>query len=140
MSSRGGFSIVEALMETVSVGALLLMVALFVVQSEMAVSRLAEVRAERHYTALKLDLQQVAERQIRHFLERDAFAVSTDALNFEGTEGSRISVTASGGGWAAAASHDALGPSAGCAIYHGTPVETELPVLPSAPLQVACTD
>lgn len=139
MARKKRFLLAEFMMEAVCVTALVVMVALFGIQSGNAVSSLSEDRADRMLAAMKGDLERVAEKQLLHYLDSSEFAESPEDLSFESTTGVAIRVTASPSGWSATASHEELGDGYGCAIFFGSVQRPDDPVMPSAPGQVACT-
>jgi hypothetical protein len=132
--------LLDRLMDAVSVTASLVMLALIGIQSTRAVSSLGEARADRHFAAMKGDLAAVAEGQILHYLDSSEFAESPADLSFVGTDGVAIAMTSSEAGWAATASHVALGSEHGCAVYFGVGPVPDGPAVPEAPGQVACTE
>jgi hypothetical protein len=140
MANGKDSALLEFLMDAVSVTALLVMVALIGVQSTRAVSSLGQARADRHFAAMKADLAAVTERQILHYLDASEFAESPEDLSFVGSDGVAIAVTSSDEGWAATASHVALGSEHGCAVFFGVAPIPDGPAVPEAPGQVACTE
>ena len=110
------FVLIEFMMEAVCVTALIVMVALFGIQSSTAVSSLSEDRADRMLAAMKGDLERVAEQQVLHYLDSSEFAPSPEALAFVSTTGVDIEVTASSSGWSATASHAQLGDDVGAIL------------------------
>ena len=96
-------------MEVVCVTGLIVMVALFGVQSSTAVSSLSEERGERMLADVKGDLERVAEEQFLHYLDSSEFARSPEDLAFVSTVGVAVEVQASRSGWSATGSHAELG-------------------------------
>lgn len=134
-----GFVVVEFLMQGLSIGGILVVLAMIAVQSGMATSRVSTTRAEAHMAAVKSDLQNLSDRQAIHYADVASFAGSLVALSFENSEGVAIDLEASPSGWSGVATHEALGKGFGCAFYIGAvPAPTE-PVRPAAPGEVACT-
>ena len=134
-----GFVVVEFLMQGLSLGGILVVLAMIAVQSGMATSRASTTRAEAHMAAVKADLQNLSDRQAIHYADVAAFAASLSALQFQNTDGVAIELETSPSGWSGVATHEALGKSYGCTFYvGGVPVPTE-PVRPAAPGEVACT-
>ena len=130
MARKKRFLLTEFMMETVCVTALVVMVALFGVQSGTAVSSLSEDRAERMLAAMKGDLERVAEEQLLHYLDSSEFAGSPEDLAFVSTTGVAIEVTASPSGWSATASHEELGDAYGCAIFFLSLIHISEPTRP----------
>lgn len=139
MARKKRFLLTEFMMEAVCVTGLVVMVALFGVQSGTAVSSLSENRADRMLAAMKGDLERVAEQQLLHYLDSSEFAGSPEDLEFVSTTGVAIEVTASPSGWSAIASHAELGDGFGCAVFFGSVQRPDGPVMPSSPGQVVCT-
>ena len=139
MAREKRFVLIEFMMEAVCVMALIVMVALFGVQSSTAVSSLSEDRADRMLAAVKGDLERVAEQQVLHYLDSSEFARSPEDLAFVSSTGVAIEVTATPSGWSATASHERLGDDYGCAVLFGSVQRPADPVMPSAPGQVVCT-
>lgn len=140
MADRNDDALLDRLMDAVAVTALVVMVALIGVQSTRAVSSLGQARADRHFAAMKADLADVAERQVLHYLDASEFAETAEDLAFEGTDGVAISMVSTDAGWAATASHTALGAGHGCAVFFGLGPAPDGPARPEAPGQVACTE
>ena len=103
MAGNSRFVLIELLMEAVCVTALLLMIALIGFQSSTAASALTADRADRHLTAMKSDLQRVAEQQVLHYLDASEFAHSSEDLRFVSSDGVAIELTGSEAGWSATA-------------------------------------
>ena len=122
MASREGFALTETLMEVLSV---------------TGVSR---DREDRLVETVRSELVRFTEDQVLHYLAADEFAESPEALAFDPAEGIEIRVSTGKAGWSATAAHEALGRSAGCAVYFGDAVPPPVPVRPAAPGEVACTD
>lgn len=139
MARKKRFLLTEFMMEAVCVTGLVVMIALFGVQSGTAVSSLSENRADRMLAAMRGDLERVAEQQLLHYLDSSEFARSPEDLAFVSTTGVAIEVTASSSGWSAIASHEELGDGYGCAVFFGSVQRLASPVMPSSPGQVACT-
>ena len=140
MAREKGFVLVEFMMEVVCVTGLIVMVALFGVQSSTVVSSLSEERGERMLAAVKGDLERVVEEQALHYLDSSEFARSPEDLAFVSTIGVAIEVQASPSGWSATASHEELGEGVGCAVFYGSVQRPSDPVAPSSPGQVFCTE
>ena len=140
MARKPRFVLIEFLMEAVCVTALVAMLALIGVQSSSAVSSLSDRRSAQHLAEAKSALQQVAERQVLHFLDSSEFATSSDDLKLASSSDVAIELTVSGDGWSATASHDRLGDGYGCAVYFGTVPPSAGPVTPNVPGEVHCTE
>lgn len=127
-------------MDAVAVTALLVMLALIGIESARAVSSFGQARAQRHFAAMKADLVAVAEQQMLHYLDAAEFAASPEALSFVSSEGVAIALSRTDTGWAASASHAALGSERGCAVFFGFAPAPDGPAVPDTPGQVACTE
>ncbi len=140
MDGQRRYSVVGLLAKGLSVGALLLMIAVFGIYFTVSASRLSDIRAERLISELRRDLERTAERQVLHFLDEEVFSSSFETLALRRKEGVVFSLNGTEEGWSATASHVALGTDRGCAVFLGSvPAPTD-PVEPSMPGQVACTD
>lgn len=140
MPNKTRFNLLEFLMQSLSISAMVVMVMLVGVQSSLAMSRVSTIRAEQRFAAMKWDLRRVAEQQVLYYLDEDAFTDSPSDLRVEGTDGVVLSLTASESGWSGVASHDALGDGHGCAIFFGRVPAPTGPASPVTAGEVACTD
>ena len=83
-------------------------------------------REKAYFAAMKSDLKNLASQEEIYYSDHDAYTSSATDL-FTNSEGVEITVHATQKGWAAWATHAALGPSEGCAIYYGeSPVSREM--------------
>ncbi len=92
--------------------------------------------------AMKSDLKNLASQEEIDYSDHYAYTSSATDLAFTSSEGVEITVYAAQKGWAAWATHAALGPSQGCAVYVGeSPVSREMigEVTPSHPGVIVCT-
>ena len=92
--------------------------------------------------AMKSDLKNLASQEEIYFSDHYTYTSTVTDLAFTHSEGVEVTVYATRGGWAAWATHAALGPSQGCAIYHGmSPVSRDLisDVTPTHSGVVVCT-
>lgn len=140
MARKPRFVLIEFLMESVCVTALVAMLALICVQSSSAVSSLSDRRSAQHLAETKSALEQVTERQVLHFLDSSQFASSSDDLKLASSGDVEIELSVSGDGWSATAVHDRLGNDHGCAVYFGSVPPSAGPVTPNAPGEVYCTE
>jgi hypothetical protein len=139
MRDSRGFALIEVAMEGLAVSALLLVVALFGVQSSMVASDISATRAQARFDAMKWDLENLADWQALHFADNATFSNSIEDLRFTPTEGVKISLEASATGWSGVATFDGLSAGEGCAIHFGNGPLPTGPVTPAAPREVACT-
>ncbi len=93
--------------------------------------------------AMRSDLKNVASLQEIYYSDHYAYTSSATDLAFTSSHGVEITVYATPKGWAAWATHAALGPSQGCAMYYGeSPVSREMigEVTPTDPGVIACAE
>ena len=140
MPESKNYDVIELMMEGLTVGGLIVVLALICVQSTIAASTVATSRMEARFAAMKGDLENLAERQALHFADEASFADSPEDLRFVGTEGVVVTLTASRDGWSGTASHAALGQDEGCAIFVGSTAAPTNPVRPGVSGQVVCTE
>ena len=132
--------LLDFLMNTVSVIALVAMVGLVGIQSQRAIYKESVARVDRSFAAMRAVLSDIAARQALYYLDAAAFADSPDELRFVGAEGVAVVLSSDDEGWAATASHEALGSDEGCAIFFGDVIPPESPVRPARPGQVVCSE
>lgn len=137
---RKEVALVEVLMDTVSVMALVVMLTLIGVQSARALTSLSDARSERLIAEVRADLTDVAERQVLYYLDEAHFAPSAKALDFVGREGVVMHLKSTRAGWSATASHAELDEGQGCAVFFGAVHVPAGPVQPPTAGQVACTE
>ncbi len=92
---------------------------------------------------MKSDLKNLASQEEIYYSDHYAYSGSATDLAFTSSEGVEVTVYATQDGWAAWATHAALEPSQGCAIYYGmSPVSREMisEVTPTDPGVVVCTN
>ena len=93
--------------------------------------------------AMKSDLKNLASHEEIYYSDHYAYTSSATDLAFTSSDGVEITVYATQKGWAAWATHAALGPSQGCAIYYGeSPVSREMigEVTPTHPGVIVCAE
>ena len=97
-------------------------------------------RERAYVSAIKSDLRFLASQEEIYYADQHAYTSSFEDLSFAQSQGVTIVLYSSQTGWTAWATHAALGPSEGCALYYGdasTPTFAE--VEPSVPGETACT-
>jgi hypothetical protein len=72
-----------------------------------------------YFAAMKSDLKNLASQQEIFFSDYRAYSVRSEQLGFVSSNGVRVSLYASSEGWAAHATHDALGQVEWCAMQWG---------------------
>ena len=99
-------------------------------------------REKAYGAAMKSDLKNLASQEEIYYSDHNAYTSSAKDLAFANSEGVKVTVYATQKGWAAWATHAALGPSEGCAIYYGeSPVSLEMigEVTPTEQGVIVCT-
>ena len=94
-------------------------------------------------TLLKNDETKIKSRVKAYTKRTDnyAYTTSTVDLAFSNSEGVTVAVSATTSGWAASATHSALGAAEGCALYYGTATAPTVgTATPTSPGEVACTN
>ena len=107
---------------------------------ELMVPMRCHGREKAYFAAMKSDLKHLASQEEIYYADQYAYASSFEDLDFAQSHGVTIALYSSQTGWTAWATHAALGPSEGCALYYGdavTPTVAELE--PSGPGEMACT-
>jgi len=128
--STRGFTLIELLIVVVIIGIL----------AAIAIPKFSATREKAYFAAMKSDVKNLASQQEIYYADNYAYTTSTTALAFTNSEGVTVTIAASTSGWAASATHSALGASEGCAIYYGTATAPTVgTATPSAPGEVACT-
>lgn len=139
MRNNQGFVLVEVLMDGLAVSTLLVVVALMGVQSLITFPRWSESRDQAHLSILRFDLENLYAQQALHLADRGAYATSLEELGFTPSEGVRVSLAASPGGWSATAEHRRLDEGQECAVFAGVPLGPTTPLTPERRGHVACT-
>ena len=90
---------------------------------------------------MKSDLKNLASQQEIYYADNYTYTTNTVDLAYTNSEGVTVTQAASTSGWAASATHSALGGSEGCALYYGTATAPTVgTATPTAPGEVACTN
>ena len=130
MQDKKGFTLIELLIVVVIIGIL----------AAIAIPKFSATREKAYFAAMKSDLKNLASQQEIYYSDAYADTSSASDLAFTNSDGVVVgmsSVTSSG--WAASATHAALGTAEGCAIFYGTATAPTSPTTPSQPGEVACT-
>ncbi len=97
-------------------------------------------REKAYFAAMKSDLKNLASQEEIYYADQYAYASSLEDLGFVQSDGVTIVLYSSQTGWMAWATHAALGPSEGCALYYSDAVTpTFAEVQPSGPGEMVCT-
>jgi len=132
MRDNKGFTLIELLIVVVIIGIL----------AAIAIPKFSATREKAYFAAMKSDLKNLASQQEIYYADNYSYTSSTAALAFTNSEGVTVTMSAvTTSGWAAAATHSALGTTEGCAIYYGTVASAPSvgSATPTAPGEVACT-
>ena len=129
MRDNKGFTLIELLIVVVIIGIL----------AAIAIPKFSATREKAYFAAMKSDLKNLASQEEIYYADNYSYTTSTVDLAFTNTEGVTVTIAASSSGWAASATHSALGAAEGCAMYYGTATAPTSPTTPTAPGEVACT-
>ena len=129
MRDNKGFTLIELLIVVVIIGIL----------AAIAIPKFSATREKAYFAAMKSDLKNLASQEEIYYADNYSYTTSTVDLAFSNTEGVTVTIAASSSGWAASATHSALGAAEGCAMYYGTATAPTSPTTPTAPGEVACT-
>ena len=130
MRDNKGFTLIELLIVVVIIGIL----------AAIAIPKFSATREKAYFAAMKSDLKNLASQQEIFYADNYSYTTATADLAFTNSEGVTVTIAATSSGWAASATHSALGGAEGCAIYYGTATAPTVgTATPSAPGEVACT-
>ena len=100
-------------------------------------------RSKAYGAAMKSDLKNLASQQEIYYSDSYMYTTSAADLAFTHSDGVTVTIVSVETGWAAWASHAALGSAEGCGIYYGDLPEsmrTVGEVTPTQPGEIVCTD
>jgi prepilin-type N-terminal cleavage/methylation domain-containing protein len=130
MRDNKGFTLIELLIVVVIIGIL----------AAIAIPKFSATREKAYFAAMKSDLKNLASQQEIYYSDAYAYTSSTSDLAFVNSDGVIVGMTAvTSSGWAASATHQALGAAEGCAIFYGTASITFTPGQPQQPGEIACS-
>jgi prepilin-type N-terminal cleavage/methylation domain-containing protein len=131
MRDTKGFTLIELLIVVVIIGIL----------AAIAIPKFSATREKAYFAAMKSDIKNLASQQEIYYADNYAYTTSTVDLAFSNSEGVTVAVSATTSGWAASATHSALGAAEGCALYYGTATAPTVgTATPTSPGEVACTN
>ena len=130
MRDNKGFTLIELLIVVVIIGIL----------AAIAIPKFSATREKAYFAAMKSDLKNLASQQEIYYSDNYSYSSSTSDLAFVNSDGVIVAIASvSSSGWAASATHAALGAAEGCAIFYGTAAAPGAPTTPSQPGEIACT-
>jgi len=110
MRDQKGFTLIELLIVVVIIGIL----------AAIAIPKFSATREKAYFAAMKSDLKNLASQQEIYYADTYGYTDDQTLLGFVDSEGVTVTITTpSTSGWAATATHAALGATLGCAIYYG---------------------
>jgi prepilin-type N-terminal cleavage/methylation domain-containing protein len=129
MRNNKGFTLIELLIVVVIIGIL----------AAIAIPKFSATREKAYFAAMKSDLKNLASQQEIYYSDNYAYSGVVADLGFVNSDGVLVSLASvSSSGWAASATHAALGTTEGCAIFYGTATAPTSPTTPSQPGEIAC--
>ncbi|MFO7892294.1 MAG: prepilin-type N-terminal cleavage/methylation domain-containing protein [Longimicrobiales bacterium] len=112
MQNRKGFTLIELLIVVVIIGIL----------AAIALPKFGQTRERAYYTTMTADLSNLRSSQEMYYQTTGNFNYADNLTDLDATASSGVNVDITEGtnlGWAATATHDALGADHGCAIMYG---------------------
>lgn len=129
MRDQKGFTLIELLIVVVIIGIL----------AAIAIPKFSATREKAYFAAMKSDLKNLASQQEIYYADSYSYTSNETNLGFVESEAVNVSITnVTTSGWAATATHDALGATLGCAIYYGNSTAPGGFGSPTAPGEIAC--
>ena len=130
MRDKKGFTLIELLIVVVIIGIL----------AAIAIPKFSATREKAYFAAMKSDLKNLASQQEIYYSDAYAYSSVVADLAFTNSDGVIVTMsTVTSSGWAASATHAALGTAEGCAIFYGTATAPTAPTAPAQPGEIACT-
>lgn len=110
MRDNKGFTLIELLIVVVIIGIL----------AAIAIPKFSATREKAFYAAMKSDLKNLASQQEIYYSDHYTYSNVTTDLGFVSSEGVNVGFeNVTNTGWAATATHTAMGANEGCSIYYG---------------------
>ena len=129
-NNKKGFTLIELLIVVVIIGIL----------AAIAIPKFSATREKAYFAAMKSDLKNLASQQEIYYSDSYSYTSSAADLAFTNSDGVIVAMTSvSSSGWAASATHAALGNAQGCAIFYGTSTAPSGPSTPTQPGEINCT-
>ena len=130
MRDNKGFTLIELLIVVVIIGIL----------AAIAIPKFSATREKAYFAAMKSDLKNLASQQEIYYADEYSYTGNATSLGFVSSDGVNPTITGASDGWSATATHSALDPAEGCAIYYGNATAVSLGLaVPTAPGEMACT-
>ena len=108
IKGRQGFTLIELLIVVVIIGIL----------AAIAIPKFSNTREKAYISAMKSDLKNLMSQQEIYYSDKYTYAGTTDALEFQASEGVKVEIkTGNETGYSATASH--AGTDKICAVYYG---------------------
>ncbi len=131
MRDNKGFTLIELLIVVVIIGIL----------AAIAIPKFSATREKAYFAAMKSDLKNLATQEEIYYADNYTYSSDTTAIQFVHSQGVTVTfpTAPTTSGWAAYATHAALGAAQGCAIYYGTATAPTTPTTPTEPGEMKCT-
>ncbi len=111
MRSAKGFTLIELLIVVVIIGIL----------AAIAIPKFANTKTKAYVASMKADLRNLVTAQESYFADNVTYATATANLNYTTSAGNTVSiVAASGTGWSATVTNNAVSTPASCGIFVGS--------------------
>jgi prepilin-type N-terminal cleavage/methylation domain-containing protein len=129
MRDNKGFTLIELLIVVVIIGIL----------AAIAIPKFSATREKAYFAAMKSDLKNLASQEEIYYADEYSYTSVTTDLAFTNSEAVHVTISATTSGWAAGATHEALGTTEGCSIYDGGATTAPGPGTPTQPGEMNCT-
>jgi prepilin-type N-terminal cleavage/methylation domain-containing protein len=128
MRNNKGFTLIELLIVVVIIGIL----------AAIAIPKFSATREKAYFAAMKSDLKNLASQQEIYYSDNYTYGPAATDVAFVNSDGVVVTISSvSSSGWAASATHLAIGAAEGCAIFYGTATAPTAPTTPSQPGEIA---